>query len=478
MNRINLSTLAILALFAGIVRAAGVTPAFPNLPAFDSPINIEYAGDGTDRLFVVERAGQIYVFANNPTVSTRSQFLDISSLLTTEGECGLLGLAFHPNYENNRYFYVCYVDGSPLQTVIARFTANAANPNLADPGSQVPIITIGQSGFFHKGGCITFGPDGYLYISLGEDGTPNNAQSLTSLKGKVLRIDVDNPAGGLQYGIPPGNPFAGNPNGYRQEIYAYGFRNPWRYSFDSESGDLWLGDVGQNNWEEAGLVRKARNHGWPHMEGKVCYPIGQPCDTTNLDIVLPLAVYNHSAGSQSITGGYVYRGPSVPTLYGNYVFADYIDGRVWWIDPDNSPGTLHLIQDTSLNIAAFGCDREGEMYFSTFNGPLYRFVETATDVSTRAPSIGEIRAVHPNPFNSSATVEFSTASASHAVLDVFDVRGRLITKVVDKSVPAGDHTAVWDGRDMDGRELPSGVYFCRLTVGGTLAGTQRIVRVK
>lgn len=470
--------MATLALFAGTARAAGIAPAFPNLPNFDSPINIEHAGDGTDRLFVVERAGQIYVFANNPTASTRSQFLDIASLLITDGECGLLGLAFHPNYENNRYFYVCYVDGSPRQTVIARFTANASNPNLADPASHQTILTISQSGFYHKGGCIAFGPDGYLYISLGEDGTPDNAQSLTTLKGKVLRIDVDNPGGGLQYGIPPGNPFAGNPSGYRQEIYAYGFRNPWRFSFDMENGDLWLADVGQNTWEETGRILKGRNHGWPRMEGKVCYPIGQPCDTTNLDLVLPLAVYSHASGSASVTGGTVYRGPSVPTLYGNYVFADYIDGRVWWIDPDNSPGTLHLIQDTSLNIAAFGCDGDGEMYFSTFNGPLYRFVETATDVPARTPAMGALRTVHPNPFSANATMEFSLATADRATLAVFDVRGRRVSTLVDKIMPAGDHAAVWDGRDVDGRELPSGVYFCRLTVGGTPAGIQRVVRVK
>ncbi len=462
----------------GTAHAVDIEPAFPNLPLWDSPINIEYPGDGTDRLFVVERAGQIYVFANNPNVSTRTQFLDISVGLELDGECGLLGLAFHPNYESNRFFYVCYVDESPFQTVIARFTANAANPNLADPGSQVPILTISQNGFFHKGGCIEFGNDGYLYISLGEDGTPNNAQSLTTLKGKVLRIDVDNPGGGLQYGIPPDNPFAGNPNGWRQEIYAYGYRNPWRFSNDPDTGDLWLADVGQNTWEEVGYIRKGRNHGWPKMEGRACYPIGQPCDTLNLDIVLPLAVYDHSGGSASVTGGNVYRGPSVPTLYGNYVFADYIDGRVWWIDPTNSPGTLHLIQNTSLNIAAFGTDADDELYFSTFNGPIYRFVETASDVSSRTPALGALRGVHPNPFHTSATMEFSLASTSHATLEVFDVRGRLVAKLIDKNVPAGDHTAVWGGRDVDGRAQPSGVYFCRLTVGGELAGTQRIVLVK
>ncbi len=464
--------------YAGFAHAVAIAPAFPNLANFDSPINIEHAGDGSDRLFVVERAGQIYVFVNDPTVSQRSVFIDISSALTTQGECGLLGLAFHPNYESNRYFYVCFVDGSPLQTVIARFTASAGNPNLADPSSALPILTVSQNGFFHKGGCIAFGADGYLYFSLGEDGNPSNAQSLTTLKGKVLRIDVDNPGGGLQYGIPPDNPFEGNTSGYRQEIYAYGFRNPWRFSIDSETSDLWLGDVGQNTWEEVDRVRKGRNHGWPAMEGGACYPIGSPCDTTNLDIVLPVAVYNHGGSGASITGGCVYRGPSVPTLYGNYLFADYMDGRLWYIDPDVNPGTLHLIGDTPLNIAAFGTDADGEVYFSTFNGPLYRFVETASDVAGRAPSMGTLGAARPNPFSANASMEFSLAETNHAALEVFDVRGRLVAKPIDKSVPAGDHTAVWDGRDLGGRELPSGVYFCRLTVGGTPVGTRRVVLVR
>lgn len=469
--------LAVLTLLGGSARAVEIAPAFPNLPAWDSPINIEHAGDGTDRLFVVERAGQVYVFANNPTVSTRSQFLNITSGLELQGECGLLGLAFHPNYESNRYVYVCYVDNSPLQTVIARYTANASNPNIVDAGSELRILTIAQGGFYHKGGCIAFGLDGYLYISLGEDGTPNNAQSLTTLKGKVLRIDVDSPGGGLQYGIPSDNPFEGNGSGYREEIFAYGFRNPWRFSFDSDNGDLWLADVGQNTWEETGRIMKGRNHGWPRMEGKVCYPIGQPCDTTNLDLVLPLAVYSHASGSASVTGGTVYRGPSVPTLYGNYIFADYIDGRIWWIDPNNSPGTMHLIEDTSLNIAAFGCDNDGEMYFSTFEGAIYRFTETSTGVTT-PPAIGALRTAHPNPFQGNATLDYTLAASGRAVLDVFDVRGRRVTTLVDKIMPAGDHAAVWDGRDVDGRVLPSGVYFCRLTVGGTPAGIQRIVRVK
>ncbi len=470
-------TVTALMLLAGAARAVDIAPAFPNLPAFNSPINIEDPRDGTDRLFVVERGGQIQVFQNSPTVSQRSQFLDIASLLTTQGECGLLGLAFHPNYESNGYFYICYTDASPFETIVARVTANATNPNLADVATLLPIIRIGQTNFYHKGGCIAFGPDGYLYVSLGDDQTHPNGQSLTTLKGKVLRIDVDHPSGGLQYGIPPDNPFAGNPSGYRQEIYAFGFRNPWRFGFDSDTGKLWLGDVGQDTWEEVDMLLKGRNYGWPRLEGNVCYEPAV-CDTVNLDIVLPVTVYIHGANGASITGGRVYRGPSVPSLYGEYVFADYITGQIWSLDPDALPAGTSLIKDTSLNIPAFGEDKNGELYFSAFDGKIYRFVETSTDVGSRPPAIGALRSVHPNPFQSSATVEFSLVTDARATLEVFDVHGRRVATIVDKSVPAGDHTAVWDGRDVTGRAQPSGVYFCRLTVSGSPAGTQRIVLVK
>ena len=463
----------------GIARAVEIVPAFPNLAAFDSPINIEFPPDGTDRLFVVERIGQIYVFQNDPGVSQRTVFLDISSAITTMGECGLLGLAFHPDYQVNRYFYVLYVNESPLQTVISRFTASAVNPNLALPGSELPILTIPQNSLFHKGGCIAFGLDGYLYISLGEDGAPALAQSLTTLKGKVLRIDVDNPGGGLQYGIPPDNPFADNPSGYLEEIFAFGFRNPWRFSFDSQTGDLWLGDVGQDEWEEVDVVLSGRNFGWSRMEGNECY---QPpsCDTTGLNLVLPVVVYPHDQPSTaaSVTGGFVYRGPSIPSLWGKYVFADYINGEVWSLDPDVLPATASLIENTTLNISAFGVDAQGELYFSTFEGPIYGFDDPSTGVTSRPPAKGALGAVYPNPFQSSATIEYTMSTAGRATLDVFDVRGAHVTTLVDKVMPAGFHVAVWDGRDVEGRAQPSGVYYCRLTARWMPAGTTRLVLVK
>ncbi len=472
--------IALISLFltTSAARAADVIPAFPSLPIFDSPINIEDPGDGTDRLFVVERDGRIYVFANNPSVSQRSLFLDIRTQVNLAGECGLLGLAFHPNYENNRYFYICYVTVLPFETVIARVTTNAANPNLADPSSLLPILRIGQSSNYHKGGCVAFGPDGYLYISLGEDTNAPNSQNLTSLKGKVLRIDVDNPGGGLQYGIPPDNPFAGNGSGYREEIYAFGFRNPWRFGFDMDTGKLWLGDVGQNTWEEVDVLRKGRNFGWPRMEGKVCYPIGSPCDTIGLNAVIPIAVYDHGAGSASITGGRVYRGPSVPSLYGRYLYADYIDGSIRSFDVDQNPAVPSVVKDTNLNIVAFGEDANRELYLAAFDGVIYRFEETATAVTARPPTVGSLGVARPNPFRTSATLVYTLPAMGRVRLDVFDVRGAHVATLADQLTPRGDHTVAWNGRDANGRAQPSGIYFCRLVVDGAPAGTQRIVLVK
>jgi glucose/arabinose dehydrogenase len=455
-----------------------IARAFPNLPLFSSPINIEDPGDGTDRLFVAERAGPIYVFQNDPSVSQRSLFLDLSTLVTVAGECGLLGLAFHPNYETNRYFYVCYVEASSFQTVIARYTTYAADPNLADPNSRLPVLTLAQNSFFHKGGCIRFGHDGYLYISFGEDGSPWNAQSLTTLKGKVLRIDVDNPQGGMEYGIPPDNPFEGNQNGYAEEIYAWGFRNPWRFSFDALTGQMWLGDVGQNLWEEIDAVRKGRNFGWPYMEGNQCYS-PPACDTTGLHIVLPVYTYGHGEAGASVTGGCVYRGSLVPDLAGLYVYADYVTGRISALNYSVVPPVSIEIADSNLHIAAFGEDAGGELYFSTFEGEIYRFVDIPpTDVHDRTPSMGALRAVRPNPFQSSATLEYALAGSGHATLEVFDVRGILVATPVSKRLAAGEHVAEWNGRDAAGRAQPSGVYFCRLTVNGSPVGTRRIVLVK
>ncbi len=306
--------------------------------------------------------------------------------MTTQTEGGLLGLAFHPDYANNGYFYVTYTIESPRRTVLARFTASAS-PNVADRQSEVRILQIPKAFLHHNGGCVRFGPDGDLYLSLGDDGTSAHSQDLTSLHGKLLRIDVDHPANGLAYGIPPDNPFAGNASGFREEIYAYGFRNPWRYAFDTATGTIWLADVGQDTYEEIDLIQPGRNYGWPRMEGTLCYA-PSVCDTAGLDLVPPLDEYSHNGGAASITGGTVYHGTRVPSLVGKYVFSDYIVGRVWALSYDgvNPPVREVLIATPGFgSVAGIGEDGDGELYLASFDGTVYGFTESNTAVETPAP---------------------------------------------------------------------------------------------
>jgi glucose/arabinose dehydrogenase len=242
--------------------------AFPNL-TFSQPVAIVRSEDGTNRLFVVEQQGTIRVFENSPNIAATSLFLDLRDRVLFGGEQGLLGLAFHPNFAQNGFFYVDYVAANPTRTVIARFSVTSTNTNSADKNSQQILMEIPQPFSNHKGGQLAFGLDGYLYIGIGDGGSQGdpqgNAQSLAAFLGKILRIDVTNPSGGRNYGIPIDNPFRGNALGYREEIFAFGFRNPWRFSFDSISGRLWVGDVGQNQIEEIDIVERGRNYGWNIM---------------------------------------------------------------------------------------------------------------------------------------------------------------------------------------------------------------------
>jgi len=474
----RIAALVALFLLPGAARAVYVAPAFPQLPVFDSPIGIQDPLDGTDRLFVVERDGRIYVFQNDASVTQHSLFLSITDSVTTQTEGGLLGLAFHPGYESNGRFYVVYTHNDPRRTILSHFTVSA-NPNVANPGSELRLIELPQNNLYHKGGCLAFGPDGYLYLSLGDDGNSANSQNLTVLEGKLLRVDVDNPSGGLNYGIPPGNPFAGSPNGEREEIYAFGFRNPWRFSFDPPTDRLWLGDVGQDRWEEIDLVKKGRNYGWPRLEGNECYE-PPSCDTTGLDLDLPLLTYAHD-GSASITGGFVYRGTTVPSLAGKYIYADYITGDVWalaynGIDPPVNTGLS--INPSVGFIPTFGVDQDNELYFTSLDGVVYRFFESTTGARPPTPRGGALVSVYPNPFAATATVEYSTVTPGRVLLEILDVRGRRVSTLVDGRVGSGAHAAAWDGRDLAGRAQASGVYFCRLTLKGAPAETKRMVLVR
>jgi glucose/arabinose dehydrogenase len=370
------------AIFALCCASAGVEPssltlepAFPSLD-FTRPVDLQHPGDGTNRLFVVEQAGVIHVFENQSDVGDTGVFLDIQDRVNDEGnEEGLLGLAFHPEFETNGYFYVDYTAANPRRTVIARYRVDSANPDQADPQSETVLLEVPQPYSNHNGGQIAFGPDGFLYISLGDGGSggdpQENGQNPATLLGSILRIDIDNPSEGRPYGIPSDNPFVDGANGARPEIYAYGLRNAWRFSFDPETNRLWAADVGQNAFEEVDIIEKGKNYGWDVMEASSCFEPEEGCDQA--DLTLPIWEYGREDGV-SVTGGYVYRGTRAPQLTGRYLVADYASGKVWALEYDGrQTAQAELLMDTDLNISSFGVDQNGEQYVLAFDGNVYHF---------------------------------------------------------------------------------------------------------
>lgn len=366
---------------ADVINVEAVT-AFPNL-SFTKPVDLQSAHDGSGRLFVVEQEGMVRSFINNPEVSETQLFLDIRDRVNDRGsEQGLLGLAFHPDFVNNGFFYVNYTAGSPDRTVISRFKINSGNAEEADENSEFVILTFNQPFTNHNGGQLAFGPDGYLYIATGDGGSGgdplNNGQDRSTLHGNILRIDVNPGAGRLNYTIPADNPFVGNSSNFREEIYAYGFRNPWRMSFDPESGRLWTGDVGQNAFEEIDLVEKGGNYGWKIMEGGHCFPEEEPCQREGL--ILPVWDYAQQGNGRSVTGGYVYRGSNLTALQGLYVYGDFVSGRIWALAGDNPENAVNtLLADTDLAISSFGTDEKNELLICAFDGKIYRLINSQGD---------------------------------------------------------------------------------------------------
>lgn len=332
----------------------------PILSGLYRPVDIQPANDGSGRLFIIEKNGLIRIYENGQLLE--APFLDISDRVSEAGnEMGLLGLAFHPDYETNGYFYVNYT-GADGNTRISRFQASG---NSADKNSETYLLIIEQPYQNHNGGALAFGPDGNLYAGLGDGGSAGdpqkNGQNTKSLLGKILRLDVTN---GDPYAIPADNPF-GN------EVWAYGLRNPWRISFDRLTGDLWIGDVGQNQWEEVDYLPKSwgsgANFGWSVMEGSHAYD-SEP----QSGMALPAAEYSHAEGGCSITGGYVYRG-AIPEWNGIYFYGDYCSGKIWGLTLVDGLWKSQLLFETGTTITTFGLDESGEIYFASDNGTIYHF---------------------------------------------------------------------------------------------------------
>lgn len=334
----------------------------PVAEGFIRPVDIQNAGDGSGRLFIVEQTGRILVYDNGRVSPT--PFLNIIDEVGSSGnEQGLLGLAFHPHYAENGLFFVNYTDRSG-NTVIARFHVSD-DPNVADPASETQLLHVDQPYPNHNGGVLVFGPDGYLYAGLGDGGSGGdplgNGQNTSTLLGKILRLDVDS---GEPYAIPAGNPFG-------SEVWAYGLRNPWRFSFDRATGDLWIGDVGQGDWEEidylpAGSPAGA-NFGWNLMEGS--HPFkgdAQP------GLLLPVAEYSHAEGGCSVTGGTIYRGAALPEWQGIYLYGDFCSGKVWGLIRSTDGWQSQVQFETGFSISSFGEDEAGEVYIANLQGAIYR----------------------------------------------------------------------------------------------------------
>ena len=356
----------------------------PVASGFDHPILLTNAGDGSGRRFVVEQTGYVRTIVNGAPSGT--PFVNVNSRVVCCGERGLLGLAFHPSFKTNGKLYVNYTRSGDGATVIDEYRVTSNPNNVDEAATRRQLLVIGQPYTNHNGGMIAFGRDGYLYIGMGDGGSggdpQDRAQNLNSLLGKMLRIDVNGTSSGKAYRIPSSNPWAGATAGL-DEIWARGLRNPWRWSFDRITGDLWIADVGQGRYEEvnrstaSGGGGRGANYGWDDMEGRHCFEPMSGCQTSNR--TLPLVEYAHEAGTNdncSVTGGYVYRGERYPLLRGGYFFADYCSNRMWVVSATAaSPATPTLLPISTTDIVSFGQDEDGELYVVSLGGGISQIIE-------------------------------------------------------------------------------------------------------
>jgi glucose/arabinose dehydrogenase len=473
-----------LAIGPGVAHAQYVLEhAYPAL-SFPAPTDIRPAIDGTHRMFVLEKGGVIRVFDADPHTATSKVFLDISYKVRTAGEAGLLGLAFDPKYYANGIFYIYYESKYPTHNILARMHVSA-DPDVADPNSEETLIDAPQfdpGNAYHCGGQLQFGNDGYLYIAMGDNKNSAAAQDLADLQGSILRINVHVDPGPVGFGtplyqIPAGNPYAGNTSGYRPEIYAYGFRNPWRFNIDPHTNELWVCDVGEDTYEELDIVRRGDNCGWPLMEGPACYPPGV-CDTTGKDLKLPLYSYTHTDGA-AVVGGCRYWGTRLPELAGVFVFADYTSGIIWGLHYDGAgtPVRFDLAHDAP-GMFTVGSGFDDDVLFGAVDGQIYRLARIATDVNGATPSRAHLAGNFPNPFNPSTTIRFVLDHTADVRLDVVSVSGARVREFAFANAGAGSHDVVWNGETDRNTRVASGVYYCRLIVDGMAVDSARLVFVK
>ncbi len=375
MNLLRLlgSSLCIIIVAACLETAKANTPPAPEgltlTPFVDSlelPVFITPVLGSNDKFFVLEKVGRVRLVENGKV--QEQSVLDIGNLVSTGNEQGLLGIAVHPNYQSNGYIFINYTDEAGDSQIVRYQVSN----NVADPNSAKTILSVDQPHSNHNAGMLTFGPDGYLYIVMGDGGSGGDpyglGQDMTSLLGKMLRIDVDN---GDPYSVPDDNPFVGQ-EGVRPEIWTVGWRNPWRFSFDRDTGDMWLGDVGQNKFEEISFQAAEQgggNYGWRCKEATHEFDISENCD--DKDFIDPVLEYDHSQGA-SVTGGYVYRGSAITDLQGRYVYGDFTSGKIWFASQTDNGWATTEWQDTNLNISSFGEDAAGELFVIDYSGTIYK----------------------------------------------------------------------------------------------------------
>jgi len=418
--------------------------------SFSNPTDLQNAGD--ERLFVTEKAGIIKILNTDGSVNA-TPFLDINSIVINPGgnydEKGLLGLAFHPDYSNNGYFYVNYINNSG-DTQISRFSVSSGDQNLADPNSELELISITQPFGNHNGGCMQFGPDGYLYIGMGDGGSAGDpgdrAQNLNLLLGKMLRIDIDNTSGGNNYAIPADNPFVGDPNAL-DEIWSYGLRNPWRFSFDYDTNNLWIADVGQGSIEE--INREAEgdgglNYGWRCYEGSQAYnTTGCPNQS---ELTFPIAEYTHSGGNCSISGGYVYRGTMYSDIAGLYFYADFCSGEIGTVDYSDNQINYGSYSGSWVS---FGEDVYNELYIVDNFGSIYK-ISGGVLANSDFNKIDVL--MYPNPASDSLQISISNNTLNN--ITIYDLKGAI---VLSKSNISSSKKSIKTN------SLKSGIYMVKIT---------------